>query len=543
VSRGIELPTCVPLVKTPEPRLVAGAKFDAERVDRVLTAFGLLRHTQGKWAGQALKPDAWQVAYILAPVFGWVRFEKEIGAWVRIIRSLYVDVPRKNGKTTIGGGIGIYLTCADGESGAQVVCAATTKDQAKFLFAPVKLLAERSPALKPHVRAFTNKIVHPSSGSYMEPVSSVAEAQHGANLHGGLVDELHVHKSPDMVETLETGTGSRDQPLIVIITTADDGRTNSIYARKRDYVDRLAKRVIKDPTTFGVVFAAPAGADPFVEETWRAANPGFGVSPTRSYMQAAAKKAQNSPAELSSFLRLHLGIRTKQATKFINLVDWDRSAGVVDEELLRDRVCLGGLDLASVSDVTALCWLFDDEAGGFDSLYRFWVPDAAMESLDYRTAGAATVWVREGWLTVTPGNVTDYAFVRAAIGSDRERFNVQRIGYDRWNSSKLVNELLEDGVPLLPVGQGYASMSGPMKQIQRLVLGSTPRKPLLRHGGNPVMRWMVDNLAVQTDPAGNVKPDKARSGDKIDGVSALADAFYLAVADQAEPTYESAVFV
>jgi phage terminase large subunit-like protein len=542
IDRGIGLPDCPPKIKTPEPRTVRGAKFDPERVDKVLLAFSMLRHTQGKWAGRPLKPDPWQVAYILAPVFGWVRFSKDAGRWVRIISSLYVDVPRKNGKTTLVGGISIYLTCADGEQGAQVVCAATTKDQARFLFAPVKTLAEKSPALKPHVKTFTNKIVHPASGSYFEPVSSVAEAQHGANLHAFAVDELHIHKTPDMVETLETGTGSRDQPLGVIITTADDGRPETIYARKRQMIESLAKGTIKDPSTYGVVWAADATDDPFSIESQRKANPGFGISPTAAYLERASKKAQNSPAELSAYLRLHLGIRTKQQTKFLNLPDWDSAAGLVDEASLAGRSCFGGLDLASVSDVTALCWLFPADEG-FDALWRFWIPEAALDAMDKRTAGAASVWVREGWLTTTPGNVTDYDFVRATINTDRERFDVQRVAYDRWGSSKLVNELVEDGVPLLPVGQGFRDMTAPMKEIQRLVLGSTTRKPLLRHGGNPVMRWMVDNLAVRTDPSGNVKPDKDRSGDKIDGVSALADAMHAALAVEAEPTYESAVFV
>ena len=222
-ERGVPLPDCPPLIKTPEPRDEAGAVFDAERVDRVLKAFERLRHTQGALAGQPLRPDPWQVAYILAPIFGWVQHDDDAGMYVRIIRHAYVDVPRKNGKTTLAGGIALYMMAADGEPGAQVITAAVTKEQAGLLFKPVKAIVEKSPALNRVMQPLANVILHPKSDSYFKPVSSLAGAQHGLNLHAGIVDELHEHKSPELVETIETGTGSRRQPLIFIITTADAG--------------------------------------------------------------------------------------------------------------------------------------------------------------------------------------------------------------------------------------------------------------------------------------------------------------------------------
>lgn len=521
VDRGITLPDIPPATKTPEPRTVPGAVFDPDRVDRVLRSFKALRHTQGKWAGKPLTPDPWQIAYIIAPVFGWVRWEDEAGQYVRIIRDLYVDVPRKNGKSTLAAGIAIYLCCADKEQGAQVVTAATTKDQAKFVFTPIKTVAERAPALKGRVLPLAEKVIHKSSGSTISVVSSVADAQHGANLHGFIVDELHVHKTGEMLETLETGRGSRVQPLGVIITTADSGRPNTAYDKRRKMIDQLARGTIKDPAMYGVVWAASKRDDPFAESTMRKANPGFGVSPTRTYLLSAAKKAQNSPAELATYLRLHLGIRTKQETKYISMASWDANAGMVVEDKLKGRVAYGGLDLASVSDMTALCWLFPDDDGGYDALWRFWVPEAAIEDLDKRTADAASLWVREGWLKTTPGNVTDYDHVRAAINADRETFEVGSIGFDPWNATQLSNDLTADGAPLVKVRQGYITLSPSLKNIQRLLLAGTPKTPKLRHGGNPVMRWMTDNLAVSQDPAGNVKPDKARAAEKIDGWSAL----------------------
>lgn len=524
-ERGIPLPDCPPKIITPSPGEAPGAVFDPGRVDRVLRSFHLLRHTQGKWAGRPLDPDPWQVAYIIAPVFGWVRWDDEAEGYVRIVRKLYVDVPRRNGKTTLSGGIAVYLMAADGEPGAQVYAAATSEKQARYTFDPIRTIAERAPALKGNVKAYTKKITHPASGSYFTVVSSVAEALHGANVHGGIIDELHVHKSPDLVETIETGTGSRRQPLIVIITTADEGKQESIYDRRRQYVEQLARGALHDPDTYGVVWGADEADDPFAESTWRKANPGYGVSPSAAYLRGAAAEAQQSPADLAKFLRLHLGIRTKQQTRFLRLEDWDANAGMVEEAALHGRETWGGLDLASTSDLCALCWLFPDETDGtVDAIWRFWTPEANLRALDKRTAGAASRWVREGWLTATPGNVADYDWIATQIRRDRDAFKVKSLGYDPWNASQLTQMLTAERAPLVKVRQGFLTMNPAMKAVQRLVLAGTPERPALRHGGHPVARWCVDNLAVAMDPAGNVKPDKANSGDKIDGVSALATA-------------------
>lgn len=522
-TRGIPLPTCPPKWKTPEPRTLRGARFDPERVDRVMRAFGNLQHTQGKWAGRALKPDPWQVAYIIAPVYGWVK-RNSAGDWTRIIRTEYADLPRKNGKTTLAGGQAIYLTAADGEAGAQVYAVASAKDQAKFCFDPVKGLAEKSPKLAPFVKPMREKILHPASGSYFAVVSALGDLIHGANIHAAIVDELHVHKTRDLVDAIETGTGARDQPLVVFITTADDGKLGTIYAEKREYAEQLARGALEDATFYGVIWGAEEDDDPFAEETWAKANPGYGISPTKEFLEAEANKARQSPANLSRFLRLHLGIRTKQTTKYITLAEWDVNAGLVDETALAGRECYAGLDLAAVSDFTSLCLVFPDGDAGMDALWRFWAPEDNLREMSRRTAGAAEVWVREGWLTLTPGNATDYDWIRDQVLRDGEAFHILDVAYDRWNSSQMVNDLVAQGVPMSPIGQGFASLGAPTKEVKRLLLRGTPEAPVLRHGGNPVMRWMVDNLAVAMDPAENVKPDKAKSHEKIDGFSALVNA-------------------
>lgn len=519
-DRGYPVPDCPPLIKTPEPRSEKGARFDPERVDHVIKSFRRLRHTKGRFAGQSFNPDCWQVAYYLAPVFGWVAPSADTGDYARIITTAWVELPRKNGKTQTASGTAIYLTGADGEPGAQVVCAATNKDQAKFAFDPMKTTVRGTPGLTKHFDALQSKIIHKASDSVFEPVANVGDAQHGRDLHGGIVDEVHLHKTNDLIEAIETGTGSRIQPLILFITTADQGKRHTPYDEKRTRIEKLAKGTLKDPTTYGVVFAAEKDDDPFAESTWMKANPGYGVSPTKRFMKSAATKAKDSPAELASFQQLHLGLRTKQEFRFLDLGAWDRNASIVIPDRLKGRECYGGLDLGSTSDLTALAWVFPD-GDAFDVLVRCWAPEDSIEDLDSRTANAASVWVKQGWLTTTPGNVTDYDFIQGQINRDRDQFQVKDIGYDPWNSQQLINDLLTDGAPMVTVRQGFPSMSAPTKDLQRLLLTGTAEKPIIRHGGNPLLRWTVDNFAVVLDDAGNVKPSKANAADKIDPVVAL----------------------
>lgn len=540
-SRNFGLPTCPPLVATPEPSTVKGAVFDPDRVDRVIAVFRALRHTQGPLAGQPLEPDPWQVAYLIAPIFGWVRPDGR-GGHVRIIREVWAELPRKNGKTTVAGAVAIYLTAADKEAGAQVIAAATTREQAGFCFRPIKQLAEQSPLLRKHVKAYQSKIVHRRSGSSFQAISSIADAQHGANIHAAVIDEVHLHKDAELVEAIETGTGSRSQPLIFMITTADDGRPNTIYARKRHRIEQLADGALHDPTTYGVIWAAARVenelTDPFDTAALKRANPGFGVSPTAEYLERAAARARENAAELGTYLRLHLGVRTRQTARFIRLYDWDASAGMVDETRLDGRTCYGGLDLSNVDDIASVCWIFDDREGDrYDAIWRFWLPEDRLTNLSRRTAGAAEAWVRHGFLTLTPGNVIDNDAIVNVIDTDARRFRVQTLGYDRWGATDVTRRLGEQGMTCVGVGQGYAALSAPTKELLRLVL-----RQAFTHGGNPVMRWMIDNLSVMVDPAGQVKPDKANAADKIDGVSAAVTALSEAMAAQAEVDILDAVF-
>lgn len=538
-ARGYKVPEVKPRVRTPEPRDVEGAVFDAKRVDRVIAALRRLPHTQGKWAGRPMEPDAWQVAYILAPVFGWVAPDAD-GHLVRIVRELYVDVPRKNGKTTLTAGLALYLAFADQEPGAQVYAAAASEKQARFAYDPSRQIALRSTDLhRAGVRAGMKRIVQGWSGSYFTVVASVGDTLHGANVHGAVIDELHVHKTPDVLDALESGTGARQQPLVVVITTADEGKTGTVYDRKRRMIERLAKGIVTNPGVYGVIFAADDNDDPFAETTHRKANPGYGVSPSVAYLRHEALKARESAADLAKFKRLHLGIRTKQEGIYVEMPVWDRNAGPLaplDLEVhLEGRECYGGLDLANTSDLCALAWVFPDDEDGFDVLWRFWVPERAFAQMCDRLAGEPEDWRAAGLLTVTPGDVADYGFIREQINQDRETFDVAELRYDPWNASQLVNDLIDDEAPMVTMRQGFQSMSAPTKALKHLLLSGTAKKPKLRHGGSPIMRWQMDNLVVRLDPAGNVKPDKERAGDKIDGDVALIMALDAAIALDAVP--------
>jgi phage terminase large subunit-like protein len=510
-----------PAIRVREPDYVKGAIFDPARVDRVVAALHMLRHTQGKWAGRPLDPDPWQVGYIIAPVFGWVA-PNEDGDLVRIIRKCIVDVSRKSGKTTLACGLALYLAFADKEAGAQVLAVAGSKDQAGNAYRPAKLIAESSPEFRAAgIKPLQTQIVSPD-GSFFKAVASVGDLIHGSNVHAAIVDELHVHKNGSVLEAVETGTVSRTQPLTLIITTADDGRQESVYAQQRKLLESAANGSANMPELYGCVWAADPEDDPFAEETWRKANPGYGISVSPAYMKKAAAEAKESPISLASFQRLHLGMRTKQETKYIEMPKWNRNASIVEESKLQGREAYGGLDLASTSDLTAFTLLFpDDKRGGFDALFRIFAPEGAIAALDKRTHGAASTWVASGVIKTTPGDVIDYDHVKSQILADMEAFDIREVNFDRWNSSMLVNELVAEGVPLVAFGQGFASMSAPTKELGRLISEGTAERPMLRHGGNPCARWQVDNLAVTQDDAGNLKPSKKNSGDKIDSVVAL----------------------
>jgi phage terminase large subunit-like protein len=543
-----------PLLVTPLPA-PPGTWFDLLAVERVLKFFLLLKQLIGRHAGREFRLMDWQVRYLIAPVFGLKRPDG-----YRVVRTVWFEIPRKNGKSTICSGLGLYLFAADREQGAEVYAAAGDREQANIVFRAAANMASGSPPLKKKLgrRGIQRKLLeHPTTHSIFRALSSEGLRAHGLNVHGGVIDEVHVHRNPDVVDALETGVGSRAQPLIIFITTADDGaETGSIYATKREEIEALAGGHAEDPTVFGVVFGADQEAedfDPFSEDTLRTANPGYGVTVLADYLEGKARQAERSPAQLNRYLRLHLNVRTKQTTRWLSMDDWHRSArtasGVpipVELEELEGRDCYGGLDLSATTDMTALSLWFppetDDPAEPHIWVPFFWLPEDNLRDLERRMKVPLERWSKTAAhagpaLRLTEGNVVDYRAIRSLITDDLgERFNIRSIGYDRWNATETVSELMDAGVEMEQVSQGYAGLNEPCKELERLVLSHR-----VSHGGHPILAWHVDCVGIKTNTDGYrkpVKPDRQVSTKRIDGVASGLNALALHLL-RAEPEEEA----
>jgi len=505
-----------------------GAWFEVERVRKALKALAQFRHTKGRWAGRPMRLgqglDPWQIVWVIAPVFGWVYLDEEIGEVVRVIRTAWIEVPRKAGKSTLSSGIGNVLLLADGENGAEVYCAAGSLEQAGRVFEDAKRMCLSSPAARKRVRAMAAVISVPRTGGVLRALSKIAETAHGLNVSGAVVDEVHVHKKRDLIDAIETGTGARSQPLIVFITTADEAQEGSIYDEKHSYTRKVAEGVVEDPTHYGVIWAAEETDDPFAEATWRKANPGLGVSPTASYLRKEANKARVTPSYFPTFCRLHLNRRMRDATRLIDLREWDnRCGGVVDRDLLGGRRAWGGLDLSAVSDMTAWCVAVESPHLGveLEFLWRFYVPEDRVDDLHRQLQVPLKQWIEDGLVVATEGNVIDYARVEADVLKDARYFDMQRISYDRMFAGQMVQNVAAElsGVDVVPVAQTFLGHSPSIKEMLRL-LGTGA----LRHGGNKVARWMA--LVVEAKNDGNdnlrlVKPDRKKSQARIDGIAAM----------------------
>lgn len=533
---------------SPPPAEELEAVFSLPAVDRVLRFARRLRHIKGRrWARRPFEPDLWQVVFVLAPLFGWLRVDEE-GRLVRLFTALYLEVPRKNGKSTLAAMIALYLLTADREPGAEVVAAAADKEQARAVYDVSYRMAKGSPALRRRCRIGTRAISVESTSSSYKVLSADGWRKHGLNLHGAVIDELHVHRNREMVDTLETSTGSRTQPLVATLTTAGVDDPGSIYTEKRDLAEKAARELhttehvdpkddetplrdlvevrLADPTTLVVIYTVDANADPFEEATWKTANPGFGRSLLPSYMASQAIKAKGAASRLNSFLRLHLNVRTGQVTRWLALDRWDRSgaaAVVTPFPALEGRVGYAGLDLASSTDLASLVvvlpvWVPDPEDPDhlieeLEVLVRAWTPEGTVEARAERDRAPYLDWIRDGWLLTTPGDVIDYDVIEAEIAKLGSWLDLRRLHFDRWGSKQLIGHVRAElgEARVFEMGQGFASMSAPLKEAENLVLAGR-----VRHGANPLLRWAVASLAVAVDAAENVKPDRDRSTGRID---------------------------
>lgn len=505
--------------------------FDAAAAELACDFFPtFLVHVKGELAGKPLVLDEWQKQRIIRPIFGWKRKDG-----TRRYRTVYIEIPRKNGKTTLLAGIALILLLVDREPGAEVYSAAADRDQAAIAFNVASQMVESHPALAERCRVLKKVITARGGTNVYRVLSADVKTKHGFNGHGVLVDELHAQPNRELWDVLTTSTGARRQPLTVAITTAGYDR-HSICWEQHEYALKILDGIIDDDTFLPIIFAAGPDDDWTDPAVWAKANPGLGTSVREEYLAAECRKAQETPAYQNTFRRLHLNQWTEQATRWLDMGVWDDGIGPIDLDALVGRSCYGGLDLSSTTDITALSLLFPpvEEEELWQLLNFFWVPQANIEKRAKKDRVPYDVWARQGLIEATPGNIIDYAFIRSRLLELGQLYRLEELAIDRWNSSQLVTQLTDDGLLMVPYGQGFASMSQPTKDFEALVVG---RK--LRHQGHPVLRWMVSNVAVLQDPAGNLKPDKGKSTERIDGVVSTIMALGRAtVGDRGPSIYE-----
>ncbi len=532
-----------------------GLTFDEKAARLAVAFFGLLRHSKGEWAGQPVHLEPWQQFWLWV-LFGWKRADG-----TRRFRTTYLEVARKNGKSTLAAGIGLLLTAVDGEPGAEVYTAATKRDQARITHQEAIRMVRQSPELRRELRLFRDNVNNPKTFSKFEPLGKDADSTHGLNVHGVIADELHAWKGRDLWDVLETATSARRQPLMVAITTAGFDR-QSLCWQLHDYTEKVLAGIIEDDTFFGLIFTLDGEekdadgnvmrpADDWEDEAvWVKANPNVHVSKKIDDIQRKAERARNMPAALNAFLRLEMNLWTQASERWVDparwracsaapgahyshqhrglvtddhVLTWDKHPDLIlalFEERLHGRRCYGALDLSSNTDISCWLMLFPPEAEDepYWVLPRFFIPEDNIEARVKRDRVPYDAWQRAGLLVATPGNVIDYDFIVAQIDQDAHGYDVAEIGFDRWGATKIQTTLMNVGGAdwVVPIGQGFASMSPPMKELEKLILGGQ-----LGHGGHPILAWMADNLVAVADPAGNLKPDKANSREKIDGMVAL----------------------
>jgi phage terminase large subunit-like protein len=473
-----------------------------------------LTHMKGSKAGSPLVLAPWQVKGIIRPLF-----DTRLPDGRRQYRVCYVTMPRKQGKSTLGAAIALYLLYADGELGAEIVSAAADTDQARIVFDIAKSMVEASPVLRDLTQVYQRELVVPSTGGRYRVISAEAGTKHGMNLSGAVCDELHVWTSRDLYDVLATSTGAREQPLLVILTTAGDTE-HGICAEVHRHAERVRDGVVTDETLLPIIFAAPEDADPWDEAVWRACNPALGTFRSLEEMRAAARHAKEVPGREASFRRLYLNQWfTGAETRWLPLDAWDacRVDGL-DIETAGRRAFLG-LDLSTTTDLTALAIVLPSEDGTYDVKVEFWAPEDNLDLRERRDRVPYRLWASQGYLRPTPGNVVDYSAVEARLHALMAELDVAEVGVDPWNARGLVARLQADGVPAFEVPQTMANLTSASKELEKLVLSGK-----IRQDGNPVMRWCISNTVADVDGNGNLKPSKKRSPDRIDGVSALVTA-------------------
>ena len=488
--------------------------YDEDAADFVVAFIEQLRHTKGEFYDQPFELIDWQ-EQIIRDVFGVLKPDG-----YRQFNTVYIEVPKKCGKSELAAAVALYMLCADGEQRAEVYGCAADRDQASLVFDVACDMVRLCPALAKRcdIRPSRKSINFGPTSSTYKAVSADVAGKSGINVSALIFDELWVQKSREFYQMMTTGTSdARLNPLHFIITTAGNDQNTICYELHQKAVDIIEGRK-HDSRFYPVIYGAAQEDDWTSPEVWKKANPSLGITIGIDKVEDACEQAKQNPAEENAFRQLRLNQWVKQEIRWMPMDKWDACAFPVNEKELEGRVCYGGLDLSSTSDITAFVLVFppEDEEDKYMVLPYFWLPEETLDLRVKRDHVPYDIWNRQGLFQLTEGNVIHYNYIEQTIENLGERFNIREIAYDRWGAVQLVQDLEYMGFTVVPFGQGFASMSPPTKELMKLVL-----EQKIAHGGHPVLRWNMDNIFIRTDPAGNIKADKSKSTEKIDGAVAM----------------------
>lgn len=491
-----------------------GAVYDKDAADYAVGFIECLCHTKGTWAGKPFELIDWQ-EQIIRDVFGTI---KPNG--YRQFNTAYIEIPKKQGKSELAAAVALLLCCGDREERAEVYGCAADRQQATIVFDVAADMVRMCPALNKRVKilASQKRIIYLPTNSFYQVLSAEAYSKHGFNIHGVVFDELHTQPNRKLFDVMTKGSGdARMQPLFFLITTAGTDTHSICYETHQKAKDLLEGRKV-DPTFYPVIYGADEKDDWKDPKVWMKANPSLGITVGIDKVKAACESAQQDPGEENVFRQLRLDQWVKQSVRWMPMDKWDACAFPIDAKSLEDRVCYGGLDLSSTTDITAFVLVFppEDEEDKYQILPFFWVPEETLDLRVRRDHVPYDVWQRQGYLETTEGNVIHYGYIEKFIEDLGKKYNIREIAFDRWGAVEMVQNLEGMGFTVVPFGQGFKDMSPPTKELMKIVL-----EKRIAHGGHPVLRWMMDNIFIRTDPAGNIKADKEKSTEKIDGAIAM----------------------
>jgi phage terminase large subunit-like protein len=505
-------------------------RYDLAKANKVCAFAECLPNIKGKWGGKALKLEPWQ-CFIYCVVFGWV--DRKTGT--RRFRTAYNELPRKQGKSTLSSPIGLYMLTEDAEEGAEVYSAATTRDQARIVFGDAQAMARRTPELAEHyglaVNAHNINVLR--TASKFEPLSSDGDTLDGLNIHCAIIDELHAHKTRDVWDVIETGTGSRQQSLIWAITTAGSNKTGICY-EQRDYVTKILERVVEDETYFGIIYTIDEGDEWNSEAAWQKANPNYGISVIPEDIARLAHKAAQTPAAVNNFLTKRLNVWVQADAGLFDMAAWQKAGDPrLKPEDFTAYPCYIGVDLGFVDDIAATLKVF--MVDGIPHFFgRYYLPEETIaESRNSQYSG----WHRMNRIIGTDGNVTDEERIMDDLADDFTRYDVKEVAFDPYNALKIANPLRKRGIPeakLIQFPQTVAMMSPAAEGMMKRV-----RSGEVKHDGCPVLTWAMSNVVGHYDAKDNVYPKKERPENKIDPAIAAIMACARALPGGGQSVYET----